>query len=225
MFSKISIGQICGFLYLFILITSVLSQFRTGTALNPLDIPGTLSNVAANSKKFRIGIVINLLSHVSIFALVGLLYIAFGSYNRPLALLATLWRVAEGTILTLSEINNFQILSVAQKFVSTTGEKIVVLETLGSNLVLAQNWSLKIAMAFLALGALLYSILFASTGAVPSILGWLGVATGVLAVAGRWLALVSPDDGLIAASFFPYILFEVFFGAWLLLKGGQVGLQ
>ena len=97
MFAKISIGQLCGFLFLFILLTSVLSQFLAGAALDPQDVPGTLGKLAANGKKFRISVVIDLISHVSIIALAGLLYIAFSPYNQPLALLGTLWRRARSS--------------------------------------------------------------------------------------------------------------------------------
>ncbi len=115
MFPKISIGQLCGFLFLFILLTSVLSQFLAGAALDPEDVPGTLGKVAATSKKFRISIVSDLISHVSIIALAALLYIAFSPYNRSLALVGTLLRVAEGTIIALSEASNLVLLDVSQK--------------------------------------------------------------------------------------------------------------
>jgi len=226
MFAKISIGQLCGFLFLFILLTSGLSLSRAGATLDQADVPGTLSNVAASGKKFRISVVIDLISHASIFALAGLLYIAFGPYGRSLALLGTLWRVVEGTILVLNETNNILLLAVAQKFVSVTGGEAGALESLGSTLILAENWGMKIAMAFLALGALLYAILFVSSGVVPLALGWFGVIAGLLAVVGRWLVLVSPDAPLVLqASFIPYILFEVVFGGWLLFRGGQIGLS
>jgi hypothetical protein len=81
MFAKIGIGQLCGFLFLFILVTSVLSQFLAGTTLDSGNVSGSLSNVAGNNKKFRISIVIDLISHVSIIALAALLYIAFSPFN------------------------------------------------------------------------------------------------------------------------------------------------
>lgn len=90
MLAKISIGQMCGFMFLFILLTSVLSQFLAGATLDSGDVPSTLSKVAENDKKFRLSIVIDLISHVSIIALAGLLYIAFSPYNQTLALLGTL---------------------------------------------------------------------------------------------------------------------------------------
>lgn len=224
MFSNISIGQLCGFLFLFILLTSALSQALAGVALDPTDFPGTMGKVSANSKKFRLSVVIDLISHASIFALAGLLFIAFSPYGRALALIGTLWRVVEGTILVLNETNNILLLAVVQKFVSATGEDAGELESLGSTIILAEDWGMKIAMAFLALGALSYAILFVTSGTVPLALGWFGVIAALLAVVGRWLVLVSPAAPMVLqASFLPYILFEVVFGFWLLIWGGQVG--
>jgi hypothetical protein len=91
---KIGIGQLCGFLFLFILLTSAISKFMAGAPPDPENVPNTLSTVAEGGKKFRINIAVDLVSHVSIIALAGLLYLAFSPYNKSLALLGTLWRVA-----------------------------------------------------------------------------------------------------------------------------------
>ena len=86
-----------------------------GAPLDAADVPATLGRTAQAGKGFQISIALDLLSHVSIFALAGLLYLAFSPYRRPLALLGTLWRVAEGAILALNEVNKLLLLMVAQK--------------------------------------------------------------------------------------------------------------
>jgi len=209
---------------LLLLLTTALSQFFVGgVSLDPADVPNTLGTVAEGGKEFRISIVVDLVSHVSIVALAGALYLAFSPHNRSLAFLGTLWRVAEGTIIAFTEVNNIVLLAVAQQFVFATGVEAVALETMGRTLILAEDWGYKIGLAFFALGSLLYGILFVSTGAVPSALGWWGLVAGLLAVVGRWLVLVGPDVGLVAISFLPIILFEVVFGVWLLFRGEQIG--
>ena len=45
MFSKIAIGQLCGFLFLFILLTTMLSKSMAGAPLDPEDVPNTLGAV------------------------------------------------------------------------------------------------------------------------------------------------------------------------------------
>ena len=221
MFANISIGQVCGFLFLFILLTSMLSQVLAGAVLDPQDVLGTMNKVAANSKKFRISVVIDLISHVSIIALAGLLFIAFSPYNRSLALLGTLWRVAEGTIIALSEASNFVIIDVSQKSASTTGAQAMALESMGRIVISMGEWGYKIGLAFLVLGSLMYAILFVTSGAVPLAIGWFGVIASILAVGGILLNLINPNLSMV--SFLVMIPYEIVLGFWLLIWGGQIG--
>jgi len=110
---------------------------------------------------------------------------------------------------------------VAQKFVSATGAEAGVLETIGRTLIQAEGWGLKIGLAFLALGHLLYAILFVTSGAVPLALGWFGIVASILAAGGIWLNLINPN--LSMASFLILIPYEIVLGFWLLIRGGQIG--
>ena len=222
MFPNISIGQLCGFLFLFILLTSALSQALAGTGLNPSDMPGTLSKLAANGEKFRISVVIDLISHVSIIALAALLFIAFSPYNQTLALVGTLWRKAEGTILALTEVNKLVLLDLSQKSVSATGVYASSLESIGRMLISTEQWAFKIGLVFLVLGHLMYAILFVTSGAVPLALGWFGVIASVLAAAGIFFSLINPNSSMV--SFLVMIPYELMLGFWLLFRGGQIGL-
>ena len=221
MLSKISTGQLCGFLFLFILLTSALSQALAGGALDPADIPGTMSRVTESGKKFRLGVVIDLISHVSIVALAAMLFITFSPFNRSLALLGTLWRLAEGSILALNEVNNLVLLDLSQKSASATGNQSVVLESIGRMLISTEGWGLKIGLIFLVSGSLVYAILFVTSGALPLALGWFGVIASILAAGGILLNLINPN--LSMASFLILIPYEIVLGFWLLIWGGQIG--
>ncbi|MFA9406890.1 MAG: DUF4386 domain-containing protein [Anaerolineales bacterium] len=221
MLSNISTGQLCGFLFLFILLTSALSQALAGGALDPADIPGTMSRVTESGKKFRLSVVIDLISHVSIVALAAMLFITFSPFNRSLALLGTLWRLAEGSILALNEVNNLVLLDVSQKSASATGNQSVVLESIGRMLISIEGWGLKIGLVFLAAGSSVYAILFVTSGALPLALGWFGVIASILAAGGILLNLINPN--LSMASFLILIPYEIVLGFWLLIWGGQIG--
>jgi hypothetical protein len=221
MFPKISLGQICGFLFLFILLTSVLSQFLAGFPLDPEDVPGTLGKLAANGKKFRLSVVIDLISHVSIIALAALLYIAFSPYNQTLALIGSLWRVAEGTIIALTEASNFVLLDVSQKSASAMGAQAAALESMGRIVISMEQWGYKIGLVFLVSGSLMYAILFVTSGAVPLALGWFGVIASLLAGGGILLNLINPNMSMV--SFLVMIPYEIVLGFWLLFRGGQIG--
>ena len=218
---KISIGQLCGFLFLFILFTSILSKATAGTPLDPDNVSESFQEILGSSMKFRISIVLDLISHVSIIALAGALYLAFSPYNQPLASIGTLWRVAEGTIIALSEISGLLFLAVAQQYVSAVASEKFALESLGRVLIMAEDWGLKIGLIFLGVGSLIYAILFVKSGTVPSVLGWWGIISSALAVGGILLSLINPKIKMAGILFM--IPYEIVLGIWLLFKGGQIG--
>jgi len=221
MLSKFSIGQLCGFLFLFILLTSIISKALAGTPLDPDNVSESLQNTLGSNLKFRLSIVLDLISHVSIIALAGALYLAFRPYDQTLALMGTLWRVAEGTIIAFSEISGLIFLAVAQQYVAALGPEKVALESLGRVLILAEDWGLKIGLLFLGVGSLIYAILFVTSGAVPRVLGWWGIIASALAVGGILLSLVNPKIKMVGILFM--IPYEIVLGIWLLFKGGQIG--
>lgn len=222
MLSKIGIVRLTGILFLFVLATSAASGALAVVkpTAAPDEVAITLRNVAKDRGKQRTSILFDLASHVGIIALAGALYLAFSPHNRSLALLGTLWRVAEGVILAFSEINNLVFLGVAQAFVSANGAEAVALETTARAIRMMENWGFTIGLIFFALAALAYSALFVSTKAVPLALGWLGVVASVLAVAGTWLGLARPDLSSVSMiGFLAMILYEIALGVWLLVRG------
>ncbi len=218
---KFSIGQLCGFLFLFILFTSILSKATAGTPLDSYNVSESFQNILGSSMKFRISIVLDLISHISIIALAGALYLAFSPYNQLLASIGTLWRVVEGTIIALSEISGLIFLAVAQQYVSALGSEKFTLESLGRVLIMVDDWGLKIGLIFLGVGSLFYAILFVTSGTVPRVLGWWGIISSVLAVGGILLSLINPNIKMVGILIM--IPYEIVLGIWLLFKGGQIG--
>ncbi len=221
MFAGIGIAQLCGFLFLFILLTTLLSESQAGATLDRDDVASSLGRVAQASSRFRASVALDLVSHVSIVALAAALYLVFSPYNRSLALLGTLWRVAEGTIMAFNEINSMVLLSVAQRFVAATGGEAVALEAMGHTLMLSKDWGYKIGLAFFVLGSLTYGVVFLSSGVVPSAIAWFGIVASLLGSATVWLSLLNPSLSMIGS--FALLPYEVVLGAWLLLRGGQIG--
>jgi len=221
MFDKFSVGQLCGFLFLFILFTSTLSKATAGTPLDPNNVLESFQKTLGGDKKFRISIVLDLISHISIIALAGALYIAFSPYNQLLASIGTLWRVAEGTIIALSEISGLVFLALSKQFVSAGGAEVVALESLGRILIFVEDWGLKIGLIFLGFGSLLYGILFVTSESIPSALGWWGIIVSALAIGGILLSLINPKIKMIGILFM--IPYEIVLGIWLLFRGGQIG--
>jgi hypothetical protein len=218
---NVGIGQWCGFLFLFVLLTTLLSESQAGATLDREDVTGSLGRVAQSSSRFRACVVLDLVSHVSIVALAATLYLAFHPYNRSLALLGTLWRTAEGTILAFNEVNRMMLLSVAQRFVAATGAESAALKATGRTLMASRDWGYKIGLAFFVLGSLVYAVLFLSSGVVPRAIAWFGVGASLLGAASVWLHLLNPRVSMIGS--FALLPYEVVLGVWLLLRGGQIG--
>jgi len=220
MLSEIGLKRLTGFLFLFILVTSVLSGgLAVELNADPDQIANTLRNIAEDPGKYRTSITFDLVSHMAIIAIASALYLTFNKNNRQLALFGTLWRVVEGVIMAFTELNNFVLLEVAQNFLSATGTRAVTLETSAQSIILVSNWGVTIGLAFLALGALAYNVLFILSKAVPRPLGWLGIVASVVGVAGALAGFVIPNLlFVLTAGIFIMMLYEIALGIWLLSR-------
>ncbi len=227
MLSEIDLARLTGFLFLFVLATSFAGSALAGAAISvtistedPDEAAGMLRKIAKNPGKQRASVIFNLLSQVGVIALAGTLFLTFSPYNLLLALLGTLWRVAEGVILASVEINNLVLLGVAQAFVSADGAEAVALETMGRATRMRAKGGFTIGVMFFALGSLMYGILFVSSIAVPLWLGWLGVVSSTLVLAVMWLSLArSRLSSRLTYVAVTIILYELALGFWLLLRG------
>jgi len=78
--------MLSGFLFLFIIITNLVSERFGHETFSDLDSDAKLQKINKNPRKFKISIVIILIEHGSIIALAILLFIAFSPclliYNR-----------------------------------------------------------------------------------------------------------------------------------------------
>ena len=72
-------------------------------------------------------------------------------------------------------------------------------------------------MTLLTIGALAYCILFVTSGAIPMMIGWLGLIASILSVVGSGIKFVQPSFGILfTIGFLLMMLFEIIFGGWLL---------
>ena len=94
------------------------------------------------------------------------------------------------------------------------------METMGRATRMRAKGGFAIGVMFFALGSLMYGILFVSSIPVPLWLGWLGVVSSTLVLAGMWLALARSNLSSRSISVaVTIILYELILGFWLLLRG------
>jgi hypothetical protein len=208
-----------GFLFLFILVTF----FASGAFGNKMgfdfDSDDMLLKINTDPNKFKISIVLLLISSGSVIALAVMLFIVFSPYNIILGVVWTTFRIGEGLILIYNEINYWGLLNIARQYSGTSGAEKNALSDLGRTILQTRNSRFIFSQFLFGIGALTYSILFVTYGVVPPIIGWLGIVASILVIFGNGIKLVKRSFKILElfGGLF-MILFEVIFGGWLLFS-------
>jgi hypothetical protein len=214
----------CGFLFLFIIATSIMSSGLGVIPETESDkTDKTLEKIADDPARYQISIVFDVLSHICIVILACALYITYSPQNRKLAIIGTALRITEGVILGANEVNNWMLLGVAQEYIGVDGDaKRYSLAADAHTIILNEGLGFRVGLTFFAMGALAYCILFVSSKAVPPALGWLGVIASVLILSGIGLGYLLPEFSIVyQLGFILMIGFEIYLGGWLMFKGSE----
>jgi len=214
--------RVCGFLFLFILVTNAASV-AFGNEVGEVDSNAKFQKVNDDPNKFQISVILAIISHASIIALAVLLFIVFSQYNPLLGVVWVVFRIGESLLLIYNEINFWGFLNLAKEYAVAGNAEKIVLGDLGSVILQTKNSGFTLAMTLLAIGALAYAFVIITSGVVPSFIGYLGLAASVLSIVGSGLKLISPGLGVIfTIGFMLMMLFEVIFGGWLLFSPHKI---
>ncbi len=209
--------SLSGFLFLFIIITSVASVRFGNKIISDMDSDAKLQKINDDPKKFKISIVLILIEHFSIIALVIMLFIAFGSYGLILGIVWITFRIGEGLIQLYYKKNYWGLLNIARQYPGTSGAEKNALIDLGRSILKTKSSSFSFAQILFSIGTLAYSIVFVTYGVVPVIIGWFGIVASILYGLGNGIILVKPNFKVLAyfggASI---LLFELVLGGWLI---------
>ena len=207
-----------GFLFLFIIITNVASNFFGYKTLGDEDSDAQLQKINKSPTKFKISVVLILIEHFSIIALAVTLFISFSSYNIILGIVWCIFRIGEGLIQIYDKNNYWGLLNIAKQYSDTSGAEKDALIDLGRSILKTKKFRFGIAQLFFSIGTLAYSILFVTYGIYP-IIGWFGIVASILYGFGNGIILIKPNfkvlgnfGGLLI------LLFEVVLGGWLLFS-------
>ena len=222
MIDEIFAMRVCGFLFLFILVTNAASV-AFGNEVGEVDSNAKLQKINDDPNKFQISVILAIISHASIIALAVLLFIVFSQYNPILGVVWVVFRIGESLLLIYNEINFWEFLNLAKDYAVAGNAEKIVLGDLGNVILQTKNSGFTLAMTLLAIGALAYAFLFITSGVVPSFIGYLGLAASVLSIVGSGLKLVVPGLGVVfTIGFMLMMLFEVIFGGWLLFSPHKI---
>jgi hypothetical protein len=212
---------LAGFLFLFIIISLIIAERFGYSVISDLDSETKLQEINKDTKKFKIGITLALIEHGTIIALAMTLFLAFNSFNITLAVIWTISRVTEGLIVFYNEKNYWGLLNIARQYSASIGAEKKSLSELGRSILKTKNRVLAFAQILFSIGTLSYSILFATSEAVPvpALIGWFGIVASILYGFANGIITVKPDK---ARKFFVVglliLIFELVLGGWLLIS-------
>ena len=213
--------SLAGFLFLFIIITLITGERFGYSVISDLDSDAKLQEINKDPRKFKIGTVLALIEHGTIIALAITLFLAFNSFNITLAVIWTISRITEGLINFYNEKNYWGLLNIARQYSSSSGAEKKSLSELGRSILKTKNSVFAFAQILFSIGTLSYSILFATSEAVPvpAIIGWFGIVASILYGFGNGIILVKPDKAMkIFRVGLLILIFEVVLGGWLLFS-------
>jgi hypothetical protein len=212
---------LAGFLFLFIITTLVIAERFGYSVISDLDSDTKLQEINKDPKKFKIGTALALIEHGTIIALAITLFLAFNSFNIALAIIWTISRITEGIADFYNEKNYWGLLNIARQYSASSGAEKKSLNELGHSILKTRNRVLSVAQILFSIGTLSYSILFATTEAVPvpAFIGWFGIVASILYGFASGIILVKPNK---ARKFFVVglliLIFELVLGGWLLVS-------
>jgi hypothetical protein len=209
-----------GFLFLFIIITLITSERFGYSVISNLDADTKLQDINKDPKRFKIGTILAFMEHGTIITLAIMLFLAFNSYNLTLAVIWTISRIIEGLVNFYNGKNYWGLLDIARQYSSSSGPKKESVIELGRSILKTKNSVFAFAQILFSIGTLSYSILFATSEAVPvpALIGWFGIVASILYGFANGIIIVKPEK---AKKFFVVgliiLIFEVVLGGWLLV--------
>ena len=214
---------VSGFLFWFILVLwLVMAAFGYKVGMGPYDSDDEMHRINNSPKKFKIGIVLALISHCSVIALAILLFIVFSPYSIILGIVWLTFRIGEGLSLIYNEKNYWGLLNIARQYSVASGTEKKSLSDLASTILKTHDSRFPFTQLLWAIGTLAFSIVLVAYGVIPPIIGWLGIVAGILGCFINWIKLVKPNfkqpsfKVLLAIGGLSGILFEIIVGGWLI---------
>ena len=207
-----------GFLFLFILVLNlVMGAFGYLMEKDDYDPDADLKKINNNPRRFQIGIVLALIEHGCVIVLSIMLFIVFGPYSLILGIVWTIFRIGEGLIQYINELNYWKLIKIARQYSVSSDAERNSLSDSARSIFKTKDTRFKFAMICWSIGTLAFSIVLATSGVVSEIVGWLGIAAALVSIPVSGIKLAKHDSKvLFGISGLLGISFEVIIGGWLL---------
>jgi hypothetical protein len=207
--------RLCGFLYIYILITNATSV-GLGNRTGETDSAAKLPTISKNPGRYRMGVIVAIASHIGIVAITVALFLAFSPFNKELALIGSVSRLGEALAMVYGEVTVLKLVDLAREYALSDSKK-ESLQLIGDQILRTKNTGVDLGLLLLSIGAIAYCISFIQSGAVPLMIAWLGLAAGIISAIGILIKFAFGFSALAVIGMVLMMVFEVTFGGWLLL--------
>lgn len=208
-------SRLAGFMFLFYIAMALLPGLLLKPITSPEGTAAKLAAMAAHPTLTRSGALFSLINMANALLLGAALYALTRAFDRDLALIALLFRVAEGILSPVSAFTRRVLLSIATEPVPDLPLATVVLKT--------QGFAFLLGSTCFAAGSTVFAFLFLRSRSIPVWLAWLGFIGSLLILIGLPLQILAllpaPLDSVM---WIPIAFFEVIFAIWLLFREPQL---
>lgn len=203
-------ARFAGFCYLIIILCGVGSEVALrGPLIDIASAQGTVEAINAETLRFRLSIMADVVMALADAALAVLLFLMFRSVSAGLALSALVFRLLQSGLIAAGLLNLQAALVVDNADLALS---FIVLHAYGYDL----------GLIFFAVNCLLTATLIIRSGFVPRILG-LGIGlSGLVYLTGSVLRFVAPEHhGVFAPAYAVPLIAETALCLWLLILPGH----
>lgn len=207
-------ARLAGFMFLFYIATGIAGMVFLSPSRGAAGTAAKLAAIAQHATMARFGAVYALLMMMNAFVLAVAIYGLTREYDRELALLALVCRIAEGMLAPIGALANRAVLALA------TDGNAAAAGTVAAAIFSAGGLLTQLAATAFAIGSTIYCWLFLRARSIPRWMAWLGLLGSALLVVALPLQIGGVLQGTAAMLvWIPMALFEVTFAIWLLVKG------
>lgn len=209
-------ARLAGLLYVVTNLTAAFAFAMRSRVLHLSDPVRSAADIQAAPGLLRLSLAVELLTVAGVLVLVASLYIVLRKFDRDLALIAALLRIAENAVLAVTALNASALLAAASAGAAAPSLVGTFTKLYGAGY--------QAGFLFLGLGSLLFSWLWWRSRWVPRALAALGVFASALLAAGSLALIAAPSFArpFGMAYMMPMGLYELALGLWLLLRGVRI---
>ena len=208
--------KLSGFFFLLIIVTNLASDRFGYKTFDDVDVKTKLQTIKRNPKKFKIGVAIIIIEHLSIISLSISLFFAFSHYNVILGIIWCIFRIGEALIQIYDKQNYWGLLHITKEYSDNNDDKKDTQIDLARSIIQTKTSRFSFAQILFSIGTFTYSILFILYGVVPITIGWFGIIASILYGLGNVIFRIISFKGLWSIGGLLILLFEIILGGWLL---------